>query len=121
MDASTFVGLMIASGVAVAVYQDAVSRGWESSSAVLIAIGVFLFLIIFLPIYLFIKNNPGRGKVAMAANREISQQSSQGIKDITIDAFKIGAEVRISNTLLVRKLLYQSVSKGELPAGIRII
>ena len=121
MDASTFVGLMIASGVAVAVYRDAVNIGWESSSAVLIAIGVFLFLIIFLPIYLFTKNNPGRTKVAMAANKEIFQQSSQGIKDITIDANKIAVEVRISNTLLVRKMLYQSMSKGELPAGIRII
>lgn len=121
MDAGTLVGLLIAAGAAFATYQDALGRGWDSGSAILIAIGVFLLLIIFLPVYLFTKNNPGRRKVALAANRSIARQSGEGVKDIAIDALEISREIGVSKPEIVRELLYQSVARGELPTGVRII
>jgi hypothetical protein len=121
MDAGTLVGLAIAAGAAYAVYQDAVGRGWESGSAILMAIGVFVLLIIFLPIYIFIKDNPGRTKISLAANRAIARQSGQGVKELVIDSSEIAREVGIPKVEIVRKLLYQSVSKGEIPTGVRIL
>ncbi|MFM6075911.1 MAG: hypothetical protein ACKPB9_30705, partial [Dolichospermum sp.] len=121
MDAGTLVGLLIAAGAAFAVYQDALSRGWDSGSAILIAIGVFILLIIFLPVYLFTKNNPGRRKVTLAANRSIAKQTGERAKDIVIDSMEIAREVGMSKPEIVRELLYQSVARGELPLGVKII
>jgi hypothetical protein len=120
MDAR-LVGLAIAAGVAYAVYQDAVGRGWESGSAILIAIGVFLLLNIFLPIYFLIRDNPGRKKVSLAADRAIARQSGQGVKNQVLDSSEIAREVGISKAEIVRKFLYQSVSRGEIPTGVRIL
>jgi hypothetical protein len=111
----------VIAGVAYAVYQDAIGRGWGSGSAILMAIVVFFLILIPLPIYLLIKDNPGRSKVSLAANREIARQFGQGAKDIVIDSSEIAREVGISKVKIVRKLLYQSVLKGELPTGVRIL
>jgi len=47
------IGLMIAAGVAIWVYMDAKNRGYKTLSASGWMLGVFLLMIVFLPLYLF--------------------------------------------------------------------
>jgi hypothetical protein len=122
MDANTLLGLLVAVGAAVATYQDALSRGWDGGSAILMAIGVCLVPLVFFPVYLFNKNKPTRRKVALAVSRSIVRHSGEGDKDIiTIDALEIAREIGVSKPEIVRELLYQSEARGELPTGVRII
>jgi len=121
MDANTLLGLLVAVGAAVATYQDALSRGWDGGSAILMAIGVCLVPLVFFPVYLFNKNKPTRRKVALAVSRSIVRQSGEGVKDIAIDALEIAREIGVSKPEIVRELLYQSEARGELPTGVRII
>jgi ABC-type proline/glycine betaine transport system permease subunit len=121
MNAGSLFGLLMAAGVGYFVYQDATSRGWESGSAILIAIGVFALLIIFLPIYLVIKNNPGRSKITIAAYRAISRQSSQGIQNIVLDANEIAREVGIAKVAFVRQMLFRCKTNGEIPSEVTIL
>ncbi|MFM6348645.1 MAG: hypothetical protein ACKPFK_26410, partial [Dolichospermum sp.] len=69
----------------------------------------------------FTKNNPGRRKVTLAANRSIAKQTGERAKDIVIDSMEIAREVGMSKPEIVRELLYQSVARGELPLGVKII
>ena len=113
--------LLVVVGVAVATYQDALSRGWDGGSAILMAIGVCFVPLVFFPIYLFNKNKPTRRKIALAVSRSIARQSRESDKDITIDALEIAREIGVSKPEIVRELLYQSEAQGELPTGVRII
>ncbi|MBD2151480.1 hypothetical protein H6F44_15320 [Pseudanabaena sp. FACHB-1277] len=113
--------LLVIVGVAVATYQDALSRGWDGGSAILMAIGVCFGPLVFFPIYLFNKNKPTRRKIALAVSRSIARQSRESDKDITIDALEIAREIGVSKPEIVRELLYQSEAQGELPTGVRII
>ncbi len=74
-----------------------------------------------MPVYLFIKNNPGRRKVSSAAHRSIRLQSEQGATKIIIDSMEISREIGISNPEIVRQLLYESIARHELPSDIRVI
>lgn len=56
-----FIGLLIAAAVSVWVYTDAKNRGYKTLHAVGWMLGVFLLMIVFLPLYLFVrtrKENP---------------------------------------------------------------
>ncbi len=50
-----FVGLIIAAAVAVWVYMDARNKGYKTLPAVGWMLGVFLLMIVFLPLYLFVR------------------------------------------------------------------
>jgi len=58
---------------------------------------------------------------AHAVSRFIARQSGEGVKDITIDTLGIAHEIGVSKPEIVKELLYQSVARGELPTGVRII
>ena len=50
-----FIGLIVAAGVAIWVYIDAKKRGYKTLAAVGWMLGVFLLMIVFLPLYLFLR------------------------------------------------------------------
>ncbi len=50
-----FIGLLIAAAVAVWVYIDARNKGYKTLPAVGWMLGVFLLMIVFLPLYLFVR------------------------------------------------------------------
>ncbi len=50
-----FIGLIVAAGVAIWVYLDAKKRGYKTLAAVGWMLGVFLLMIVFLPLYLFLR------------------------------------------------------------------
>lgn len=50
-----FIGLLIAAAVGFWVYSDAAARGKSSGVACLWGIGTFLLLIVFLPLWLFVR------------------------------------------------------------------
>lgn len=51
----SFIGLIVAAGVAIWVYIDAKKRGYKTLAAVGWMLGVFLLMIVFLPLYLFLR------------------------------------------------------------------
>jgi len=55
-----FIGLMIAAAVAVWVYTDAIKRGYKTLAAIGWMLGVFLLMIVFLPLYLFLRTRQGK-------------------------------------------------------------
>ena len=118
---ATLIGIVLAASVAYAVHQDAVSRAWGDGSAILMAIGVFGFLIIFLPIYLLMKNKPGRSKVALAASEAIAKQVDQGVQSIILDPNRIAKKAGISNVVLARRMLVHCQSKGEISSRATIL
>jgi MFS family permease len=120
MDASFLIGILIAGFIAYLVYSDAITRGWRPDSAVIMAVAVFTFLIIFLPIYLIIRNNPGRSKVVLAANRSIVRQLKQELKSIGLNSSEISKEVGIRQVAIVRQMLFQARAKGEIPRQVEI-
>jgi energy-coupling factor transporter transmembrane protein EcfT len=50
-----FIGLIVAAGVAIWVYIDAKKRGYKTLAAVGWMLGIFLLMIVFLPLYLFLR------------------------------------------------------------------
>jgi hypothetical protein len=65
----------------------------------------FCFINHFSSYIFFTKDNPGRTKISLAANRAIARQSGQGVKDLVIDSSEIAREVGIPKVEIVRKLL----------------
>jgi uncharacterized BrkB/YihY/UPF0761 family membrane protein len=55
-----FIGLIIASLVAIWVYMDAKNKGYKTLAAVGWMLGVFSLMIVFLPLYLFIRGRQAK-------------------------------------------------------------
>ena len=55
-----FIGLMLAAAVAIWVYTDAIKRGCKTLTAIGWMLGVFLLMIVFLPLYLFMRSKQGK-------------------------------------------------------------
>lgn len=55
-----FIGLMLAAAVAIWVYTDAIKRGNKTLAAIGWMLGVFLLMIVFLPLYLFMRSKQGK-------------------------------------------------------------
>ncbi|BBO16709.1 conserved hypothetical protein [Candidatus Brocadia pituitae] len=60
MDMMRFIGLLIAAAVAVWVYADAKKRGYKTPAAIGWMMGVFLLMIVVLPVYLIMRTKQGK-------------------------------------------------------------